>query len=83
MVQVEVITKSSQTTGIQAIETARIITTKDIIIHIFCNVDDQLSDAQKLPQAKLCPSEVVTIGILLALRAVTFGRFTGGYGAIL
>ena len=47
------------------------MTTEDIIIHIFCHVDNALGKVGKDPCAKLYPSEVVTIGILFAL--------TGGY----
>ncbi len=44
------------------------MTTEDIIYHIFCFVDDQMGDVPKHPQAKLYPSELVTIGILFALK---------------
>jgi len=40
------------------------MTTEDIIIHIFIEVDEQLPYIPKHPQAKLYPSELVTIGIL-------------------
>ncbi|MBT7601464.1 MAG: transposase, partial [Anaerolineae bacterium] len=43
------------------------MTTEDIIIQIFCRVDDQMPDIKKHPQAKLYPSELVTIGILFSL----------------
>lgn len=48
------------------------MTTEEIIIHIFCAVDDQLPGVKKVPQTRLHPSEVVTIGILFALKG---GRF--------
>lgn len=51
------------------------MTTEDIIIHIFCAVDDQMRDVQKVPQAELYPSEVVTIGILFALKGGHFRAF--------
>jgi hypothetical protein len=51
------------------------MTTEDIIIHIFSYVDDQMRDVQKTPQAKLYPSEVVTIGILFALKGGHFRAF--------
>jgi hypothetical protein len=51
------------------------MTTEDIIIHIFCDVDDQMRDVQKVPQAELYPSEVVTIGILFALKGGHFRAF--------
>ena len=44
------------------------MTTEDIIIMIFCEVDDHLPEIPKHSQAKLYPSELVTIGILFALK---------------
>ena len=43
------------------------MTTEDILIQIFCLVDDHMKDIPKHSQAKLYPSEVVTIGLLFAL----------------
>jgi hypothetical protein len=51
------------------------MTTEEIIIQIFCQVDDQLKGIKKVPQAKLYPSEVVTIGILFALKGGHFRAF--------
>ena len=51
------------------------MTTEDIIIQIFCCVDDQMSVVVKHPQAKLYPSEIVTIGILFALKGGHFRAF--------
>jgi hypothetical protein len=51
------------------------MTTEDIIIHIFCAVDDQMRVVEKVPQAELYPSEVVTIGILFALKGGHFRAF--------
>lgn len=51
------------------------MTTEDIIIHIFCCVDDQMRDVPKVGQASLYPSEVVTIGILFALKGGHFRAF--------
>jgi len=54
------------------------MTTEDIIIHIFCHVDDQMKGEGviiKHPQAKLYPSELVTIGILFALKGGHFAAF--------
>jgi len=48
------------------------MTTEEIIIYIFCYVDDNLPKIQKHSQAKLYPSELVTIGILFALRGGHF-----------
>jgi len=38
------------------------------IIRLFCMVDDQLGAVNKRADAHLYPSEVVTIGLLLALK---------------
>ncbi len=51
------------------------MTTEEIIIHIFCYIDDQMKQVSKVPQAKLYPSEVVTIGILFALKGGRFRAF--------
>jgi hypothetical protein len=51
------------------------MTTEDIIIQIFCLVDDAMKDIPKHSQAKLYPSEVVTIGILFALKGGYFRAF--------
>ncbi len=51
------------------------MTTEDIIIHIFCAVDDAIGKVEKVPQAKLYPSEVVTIGVLFALKGGSFRAF--------
>ena len=52
------------------------MTTEDIIIHIFYNVDNGMGQISKDPCAKLYPSEVLTIGILFALKG---GRFRAFY----
>src|SRR6267142_3773806 len=44
------------------------MTTELIIILIFCDVDGVMMGIQKHPQAKLYPSELVTIGVLRALK---------------
>ena len=51
------------------------MTTEEIIIHIFCRVDDGMGEVEKVPQADLYPSEVVTIGILFALKGGRFRAF--------
>jgi len=51
------------------------VTTEDIIIHIFCKVDDGMPDIPKHKQAKLYPSELVTIGLLFALKGGYFRAF--------
>ena len=75
MVQVEVVTKRCEPIGIEAVGKDRVVTTEEIIIRIFCLVDDQLYDVPKVPQAKLYPSEIVTIGILFALKGNHFRAF--------
>src|SRR5260370_16906521 len=51
------------------------MTTVDIIIQIFCIVDDAMENMPKHTQAKLYPSELVTIGILFALKGGHFRAF--------
>ena len=51
------------------------MTTEDIIVHLFCLVDDRLGAQHKEPLAKLYPSEIVTIGVLFALKGVSFRAF--------
>lgn len=46
------------------------MTTEDFIIILFCGVDDKMLDALKHSQAKLYPSEVVTLALLFALKGV-------------
>jgi hypothetical protein len=52
------------------------MTTEDSIIHMFYHVDNGVGPVAKDPCAKLYPSEVVTIGILFALKG---GRFRAFY----
>jgi hypothetical protein len=51
------------------------MTTEDIILHIFCFVDDALPKLKRHSQAKLYPSELVTIGILFSLKGGFFSTF--------
>ena len=51
------------------------MTTEDIITLIFIAVDDALPELKKHSQAKLFPSEVVTVGILMTLKGVSFRAF--------
>jgi hypothetical protein len=44
------------------------VSTEDFIIELFCRVDDEMLDVPKHPQAKLYPSEVVTLALLFALK---------------
>ncbi len=39
------------------------MSTEDMIIQVFCLVDDQMKEVPKHSQAKLYPSELVTIGL--------------------
>ncbi len=43
---------------------------------MFCLVDDRLPDIPKRPQAKGYPSELVTIGVLFALKSGFFRAFS-------
>ena len=51
------------------------MTTEDFIIELFCWVDDQMGEVEKHPQARLYPSELVTIGLLFALKGGYFRAF--------
>jgi hypothetical protein len=51
------------------------MTTEDIIVHVFCLVDDRMPAMGKHSQASLYPSEIVTIGILFALKGGFFSAF--------
>ena len=53
------------------------MTTEDFIIKLFCRVDEQMLDASKHSQAKLYPSEVVTLALLFALKGVGAFRLNG------
>src|SRR5918912_1221625 len=46
------------------------MTTLDFITDLFCQVDDQLAGLPKHPEAHLWPSEVVTLGLLHALKGM-------------
>src|SRR6186997_2292162 len=51
------------------------MTTVDIILHIFYHVDNGMLEVKKQALSKLYPSEVVTIGILFALKGGHFRAF--------
>lgn len=51
------------------------MTTENIIIQMFCIVDDEMKEMPKHTQAKLYPSELVTIGLLFALKGGHFRAF--------
>ncbi len=46
------------------------MTTEDFIIELFCRIDDTMPDEPKDSQAKLYPSEIMTLGVLFALKGV-------------
>lgn len=52
------------------------LTTEDILIQIFCLVDDRMEEVPKQSQANLYPSELVTIGLLFALKGGHFRAFS-------
>jgi hypothetical protein len=58
------------------------LSTYEFIIALFCRVDDTLTHTTtpqtKHPQAKLWPSELATLGILRALKGVSFRAFHRG-----
>ena len=49
--------------------------TDEIIIRLFCMVDDRLLKVNKHPDALLYPSEIVTIGLLFSLRGGKWRAF--------
>jgi len=51
------------------------MTTEDFIIDLFCRVDDQMRNIPNHSQAALSPSEVVTIGLLFAVKGVGHHAF--------
>ena len=53
-------------------------TTIEFITALFCQVDDHLAGLPKHPEAHLWPSEVVTLGLLHALKGVGNRPFIAG-----
>jgi hypothetical protein len=51
------------------------MTTLEFITALFCQIDDHLHDLPKHPHATLWPSEVVTLGLLHALKGVSNRAF--------
>ncbi len=43
---------------------------EDHIIALYCQIDDAMNDVPTHPQAKLCPSEIVTLAMLFAIKGV-------------
>ena len=46
------------------------MSTDDFIIELFCRIDDTMREVTKHVQALLYPSEVVTLGVLFAIKGV-------------
>jgi hypothetical protein len=46
------------------------MSTDDFIIALFCRVDERIGSLPKHSQAGLYPSEIVTLGLLFALKGV-------------
>jgi len=46
------------------------VSTEDFITDLFCPIDDAMHEVVKHPQASLYPSEIVTLGILFAIKGV-------------
>lgn len=46
------------------------MTTEDFIIDLLCRVDERMKDVPNASQAALWPSELVTIGLLFAIKGV-------------
>ncbi len=46
------------------------MSTRDFITELFCKVDDVMREVPKHAQASLYPSEIVTLGLLFAIKGV-------------
>jgi hypothetical protein len=62
--------ESSIVEGVQSLIKEIRMSTVDCIIGLYIRVDEMLHDAPKHPQARLYPSEVVTLGLLFALKGL-------------
>jgi hypothetical protein len=51
------------------------MSTEEIIIRLFCIVDDKMPGVKKRADARLYPSEIVTIGLLFSLKGGQFRPF--------
>lgn len=51
------------------------MTTEDMIYHLFYEIDNQMPALPKHAQAKLYPGELVTLGVLYALKGGHFQAF--------
>src|SRR5689334_21001842 len=47
----------------------------DCIIALYCYVEEQMQEVTRHPQEKLSPAELVTLGILYALKGVNQSQF--------
>jgi hypothetical protein len=54
------------------------MTPDDCSIGFFCRVDERMGRQPKHPQARLHPSEIVTLGLLFALTGVGQAHSTAG-----
>jgi len=54
------------------------MTTMDLITALFSEVDEQRRAIPTHPEARLWPGEVVTLGLLHALKGWATGHFIGG-----
>jgi hypothetical protein len=61
--------------GVQRIIKEDSMSTEDILLHLFEIVDPQLADVKKRSDAKLYPSEIVTIGLMFALKGGKYRPF--------
>jgi hypothetical protein len=59
-----------QSWGVEPQEKARPVRTEAFIIELFCRVDNMMGKEKKHVQARMHPSEVVTLGLLFALKGV-------------
>lgn len=51
------------------------MSTEDIIIRLFCMVDDRIGPVKKRSDTKLYDSEIVTIALVFSLRGGQYRRF--------
>lgn len=51
------------------------MSTEEILLHVFLIVDDNMSDVKKRSDARLYPSEIVTIGFIFALTGGKYRPF--------
>lgn len=51
---------------------------EDHIITLYCRIDETMKDVLTHPQAKLCPSEIVTRAVLFAIKGVSTRAFYRG-----